>query len=631
VTEAWGRQPLLHDKVICLAAPALAISGADGQIRGGPAADGFYVQDRRVLCRLVVRVDDREPEPISTQVLTTRQARFVAIHRSAEDPNQDPVIIVDRLLDAGGQETVTLRNTGAASRELRLTIELGCDLTPMFLVKQGRSGPLLAADMDRPAVQWTFAEDGTRVAVTTTGPEPFDRAEPHVLRWNARLEPRGTWSVVLRVHVDEPKPADHFLAPVSSEPPWTPPAAEVRDRRLARLLDRSLSDLEALRLADPLCRDDEFLAAGSPWFLTLFGRDSIWAARMMLSLGTDLAGGTLRTLARRQGTREDAASEEEPGRILHELRRGDAEHAEGLLLPACYYGSVDVTPLFVNLVVDAHRWGMPTDQVQALMPAASEAMEWVRKYGDIDGDGLIEYDRRLETGLVHQGWKDSADAIAFADGRRATHPIALCEVQGYAYEAAIGWAELLDKFSEPGAQDWRAWAAELRHRFRERFWVEDDVRRYVAIALDGTKRPVTGLASNMAHLLATGLLDPDERRQVADLLVGPELNSGWGLRTRGEDSARFNPLSYHGGSVWVHDTAIAIHGLAVSGFEEHARILIDGLLDAARCFDFQLPELFGGERRTAAASAPLPYPTACRPQAWAAAGAVAVLQATTML
>ena len=359
----------------------------------------------------------------------------------------------------------------------------------------------------------------------------------------------------------------------------------------------------------PASSGDVFLAAGAPWYFTLFGRDSIWAARLLLPFGWQLAAGTLRALAAFQGRRIDQETAEAPGKIPHELRR------EGSL----YYGTIDATPLWICLLHDAWRWGMPGSQVRSLLPALRAALDWMRHYGDSDGDGLLEYIDQSGHGLSNQGWKDSGDAIRFADGRIAKPPVALCEVQGYAYEAAMGGAELLAAFGSPDADGWRDWAAGLAGVFRESFWLADG---FPALALDADKQPVDSLTSNIGHLLGTGLLTRDEEALVAGRLSGQDMDSGFGLRTMSVRDGGYNPLSYHCGSVWSHDTAIVIRGLFRSGHPDVAAGLADGLLAAAAAFGWRLPELFSGDDR-----GPVPYPAACRPQAWSAAAAGALAQA----
>jgi glycogen debranching enzyme len=310
---------------------------------------------------------------------------------------------------------------------------------------------------------------------------------------------------------------------------------------------------------------------------------------------------------------------------MHELRRDTLTIAgEGLYLPPLYFGTVDATPLWVCLLHDAWRWGMPDLEVRALLPHMVAALEWMRDFGDADGDGLLEYTDTTGHGLSNQGWKDSGDSIQWRDGTLAEGPIALCEVQAYAYEAAMHGADLLDYFGERGAARWRAWASALQIRFNAEFWIDSPDGAYPAIALDAAKRPVDTVTSNLGHLLGTGLLSESQAALVARRLVSPELNSGYGLRTMSTDSAGYWPLSYHGGSVWTHDTAIAIAGLARDGFADDALALASGLLAAAPGFGYRMPELHSGDS-SAAFSRAVPYPAACRPQAWSAAAAVSVL------
>ena len=321
---------------------------------------------------------------------------------------------------------------------------------------------------------------------------------------------------------------------------------------------------------------------------------------------------------------------EEPGKILHELRRDgiDVPGAPGgrLVLPPRYYGTVDATALWVCLLHDAWAWGMPEAEVEALLPALEAALTWMDQHGDRDGDGFLEYVDDGGTGLANQGWKDSSDAVRWRDGTLAAAPLALCEVQGYAHEAAVGGAALLDRFGRPGGERWRGWAARLSDTFRDRFWVDDEHGPHPAIALDAEKRPVDTLTSNIGHLLGTGLLTPEEEVLVAARVGAPPLSSGFGLRTLAEGQGGFAPLSYHGGSVWPHDTAVVIAGLVRGGHDAAAAELVEGLLAAAEAFDFRLPELYGGDGR-ADLPVPVPYPAACAPQAWSSAAALTVLAA----
>ncbi|MGQ0669187.1 MAG: amylo-alpha-1,6-glucosidase, partial [Actinomycetota bacterium] len=390
---------------------------------------------------------------------------------------------------------------------------------------------------------------------------------------------------------------------------------------LNHLYRQSVDDLTALLMNDPDGEGDLVVAAGLPWFMTLFGRDAILTALMVLPFDRDLARGILRTLARHQGEKEDEASEEQPGRILHEMRSGEVAALGGRRV---YYGTVDATPLFVVLVAEARRWGLPQEQVHALLPHVRRALEWMRTYGDPDGDGYLEYPGRLDRGLRNQGWKDSGDAIQFADGTLAKGPIALSEVQGYKYRALLEAADLLDTSGdEIEAELARREATTLAERFRRDFWLEDI--GYPALALDGEKRRVDAVASNAGHLLWTGILSSEQEASVAERIVSPDLYSGWGLRTFSTANRGYRPVSYHLGSVWPHDSAIAAAGLARAGFVEEALTLAGGLLAASPHFSYRLPELFSGFPREPFGF-PVGYPTTSSPQAWAAASSLLLLR-----
>jgi len=357
------------------------------------------------------------------------------------------------------------------------------------------------------------------------------------------------------------------------------------------------------------------VAAGAPWFMTLFGRDALWAAEMAMPVDPSLALGTLQTLADRQGQVVDLLSEEEPGKILHEVRL-DVSSSLSLGGKSVYYGSVDATPLFVCWLGDVSRWGFAPDTIASLLPHADRALDWIRDYGDKDGDGFVEYERLNPQGLINQGWKDSWDGINFADGRLAEPPIALCEVQAYVYSAfmARSWIAF-DTGDRRLAEELADHAAQLKKRFNEQFWMPE--RGYYAVALDGKKRQVDACASNMGQCLWFGLVDEDKAPLVAERLMSPEMFSGWGVRTLASDMGAYNPVSYHNGSVWPHDNAIIAAGLLRYGFVEEAQRISTALFEAAEFSDGRLPELFCGFSRERFPE-PVPYPTACAPQAWAA-------------
>lgn len=616
-----SRQPLLHDLALCLRAPTVALSAPDGQMGGG--VQGVFHADVRVLSRARLTVGGAEPEPLAAYDGAPGEVTFVGLARNVGGADADPTVRVTRERTArtdGVGERIVLASTETTSVETTVRLSLAGDLAEMHDVKAGQGAAAVAAEHTADGLRW--AARGVLVDVVAPDAEPD--ADAGTLTWRVVVPPRGTaelgWALRAR---DEGR----VVVPVTGDPPWARPAVRADDPRLAALLERSLADLDALRLAPAELPGETFLAAGAPWFFTLFGRDSLWAARMLLPLGTELAASTLRVLAHYQGRRHDVETAEAPGKIMHELRRSGftLSRGEGGALPPLYYGTIDATLLWVLLLHDAWRWGMPADAVEPLLPHLEAAMGWLAADADQDGDGFVEYVDVSGHGLANQGWKDSYDSVRFRDGRIAEAPIALAEVQGYAYAAAVAAADLLDAFARPGGDRWRAYAVRLAAAFRRRFWVEDDHGPYPALALDRDKRPVDALASNAGHLLGTGLLDATEARLVADRLTAPDMDSGYGLRTMSAATGGYAPLSYHRGTVWPHDTAIVALGMTREGLVAEASRLVTGLIEAAPAFGHRLPELYGGDGR-AETPRPIPYPASCRPQAWSAASAVAALQ-----
>lgn len=618
------RQPFLHDATVVLAAPSQLWSRADGRMSTG--IDGLFVSDVRILSALDVVVDGSEVEHIRTDRRGAGATAFTALLRGFDDgAAADPRVRFDRLRvvePTGMTETATITSGRDVPLEITVTVLLRSDLAPMPIVKAGGAEADAAVAIHDFAVVEGGASWGAgdvRAELTAEGYAVVETAAGLSLVWRARIEPHGSATASWRVVAEDgaavvaapPSPV-RLSSPASGQP------------TLDEWITTALGDLEALELVLPGADDDVFLAAGAPWFLTLFGRDSIWAARMLLPIDTRIASGTLRVLARTQGRVVDDATGERPGGIVHELRRGEHPLGDGSVLPPRYYGTIDATPLWILLLHDAWRAGLPDAEVEALLPALSAALGWLADA--VPADGFLTYHDPTGRGLANQGWKDSGDSVQWRDGRLAEGPIALCEVQAYAHEAALAAVVLLHAFGDDAAAaGWQDWAASLRSRFRSAFWVEDGDGGYPAIALDAGGRAVDSLTSNIGHLLGTGILDAEDERRVAALLVDPRLDSGLGLRTLATDAAGYWPLSYHGGSVWTHDTAIAIHGLLRSGFPEEAGRLASGLLLAARAFDGRLPELHGGD--PAADGSPVPYPAACRPQAWSAAAAIVVRDA----
>lgn len=630
-------QPLINDATIVFRAPTQAWSAHDGDLGAAPI-HGVYHGDVRQVRALELSCPDSPIEWISASTEGPDRVIFGGVLRGVDDLTPDPKVRLTRArhVSAGRlRETLTIASGLAAPIATTLVLRVTPDFAPLQEVKAGMP---LARAVDAVAVSGADAgadaaalasAGALRFALQAPGAAVAVDGDVIVVRWPVEVGPGGRavvhWSIDLHdetlVVREATRPARWDAASLASD-------ARSGDPRLARWLETALGDLDALRLTLPDRPDDEFLAAGAPWFFTLFGRDALWAARLALPVDAGMAASTLRVLARLQGTVSDAATAQEPGKILHELRSTTLEMpGEGIVLPPRYYGSVDATPLWVCLLGDAWRAGMPEADVRALMPALVGALRWILDHGDSDGDGFVDYVDRTGRGLANQGWKDSGDSIQWRDGTLAQGPIALCEVQAYAYEAAMTGAELLDAFESDGRdaaptpRELRTWATGLRERFAAAFWVDTPEGRYPAIALDRDKRAVDTLTSNIGHLLGTGLLDADDEAHVAALLVGPTMSSGFGIRTMSTEAAGYWPLSYHGGSVWTHDTAICAHGMARAGLRDSARTVVAGLLAAAEGFGYRMPELHAGDAASTI-STPAAYPAACRPQAWSAAAAV---------
>ncbi|MFE7608333.1 glycogen debranching N-terminal domain-containing protein [Streptomyces celluloflavus] len=625
-------QPYVHDAVLAMWAPSFVASRPDGDL--GADVDGFYHGDRRCLSSLRVTVDGVHLAATNAATESAHRAAFDAVLRGVAQRTPDPAVTLRRertVLPGRFTETVRLTNYGSLPARLTVRIEAESDFAAMEAVKAGAAAAPVAPAADAGRLVWTSGAERMTLSAHTTATDTDAHTAVSVsgtrgtFAYDVPLAPGESWHCELTGRADADS-ATPFLPVAEDARPWRDLQLTCADADFSRLLARSEQDLARLLLADPQAPGDLFAGAGAPWYLTLFGRDSLWTARMLLPLGTGLAAGTLRALARRQGRATVPATEEQPGKILHEVRAETRELADGKRLPAQYYGTIDATPLWISLLHDAWRWGMPREEVAALLPNLEAALNWLVEYGDPDGDGLLEYVDSTGTGLANQGWKDSGDSVRFRDGSLATAPIALCEVQAYAYEAATAGAALLDAFGRPGADRYRTWAARVREAFRVGFWVPDEHGPYTAIALDADKRPVDAVTSGMGHLLGTGLLDAEEERLLADRLLAPEMADAYGLRTYASDNGGYNPVGYHVGSVWPHDTAIAVHGLARAGYPEHARRLAENLIAAGPAFDSRLPELFAGTPRSAS-SRPAPYPASCRPQAWAAAASVTLLQA----
>jgi glycogen debranching enzyme len=619
------RQPWLHQLAIAADGNATVVSSPGGDITPG-TVEGLYVDDARVLSSLVVTVGD---EPVTAVDHSARGAgaEFFGAARGLGDPGADATVEVRRTRRLDGPtmtEEVTVTSRASAPVQAVVRVELAADGLPIVFAKYGVTvGEPAQPEPVGQEVRFRTAGHQTAVGFDPAPDSLELGADTAAATRRFEVGPGETATWRLEVSAGRTSPSLFDADAGSAAVTWDRVRVEADDPRLGPLVAQSVEDLHHLVLRDPEAPKDVFVAAGSPWYLTLFGRDSIWAARMMLPFGTELAAGTLRALARRQGIVEAPELAEQPGKILHEVRRAAYASPDGTLtLPPLYYGTVDATALWVCLLVDAWRWGLPEAEVRALLPNLHAALGWITGPGQPDDDGLLKYLDTTGAGLANQGWKDSPDSMRLRDGRVAEGPIALVEAQAYAVEALLGAAHLLDRLGEDGADRARGEGEALRDRLNQRFWVGQGAQRYLAMALDGQGRPVDGLGSNMAHVLGTGSLSPADAAAVAATLTGEELLDPYGVRTLGSSNGGFNPIGYHTGSIWTHDTAIAALGLAQEGHVDAAARVVRALVDSGAVFDGRWPELYSGLPVT---GKPAPYPASCRPQAWAAASAGAVL------
>ena len=603
--------------------------------RGDVAAEtsGFFAHDTRFLSRLVLRVGGSTPLLLSSGRVEHFQAAFYLRNGTSNGLPKDAVSISrERFVGTGLQEKVALRNESTERIEVELALEAEADFADIISVKLhdfSLGDPEHAQPLPPPAPT-TYDEArrqlsitdprgdcGTRLVFSKSG-EPRGNAMTFALslgpheRWDLTVDVlpwlEGDLATVEQLDDERETVGDVVAA-------WTLRVPRVRGgwESLRRAFDRSIADLAALRMRTGEYRRPLF-AAGMPWFMTVFGRDTAITSLQTLLLGPEIAMGALDALTELQAREEDPTIDAEPGKIVHEVREGRCAE---FWFPR-YYGSVDSTPLYLVLLAETWRWTDDATLARRLREPAMRALEWVDRYGDRDGDGFVEYSRQVDSGLANQSWKDSGDSQRFQDGSFAEAPIAAVEVQGYVYDAKRGLAEVAREVwrEQELADRLEREAEELRARFDEAFWVAERGGFY-ALALDGKKRQVDSRSSNMGHLLWSGIVPPERVPKVVDQLLSEELWSGWGIRTMASDAEAFNPISYHNGTVWPHDTALAAWGLARHGYTAEARRVGRALIEAAGHFDWSLPEVFAGYARDETPF-PIAYPTAARPQAWAA-------------
>ncbi|MFD9392050.1 glycogen debranching N-terminal domain-containing protein [Streptomyces sp. NPDC060000] len=573
--------------MICVALPGLAISTDQGQLTGR-GLEGIYHAGRRILSRCQVRVAGREPLAVQARMTSADRALFVGTLRVTPHGGPDPDIVVERTRSADGTEWITLHS--AAARPLRLPVEvaLGTDLADLGAIASGTVGPELPASVHDCGLRWSCA---TGASCVTADPPPADAiASAGLLRWEFDVPPGGTVRVELRARLDDVGPVRAVGRAATS--PLAPAHATGDDPRVRALLARSVEDLQALLVRDPAHPADTHLAAGAPWRCGLAPAEALAAARMTLPLGTRLTSGTLRTLARTQVTGPGPRCGMIPG-----PRRDAGTH----LPPGCT--GTEATLLFPVLLAEARRWGLPDQETEELLPAAERCLTWLRT-------------------TVGEG--------PYLSEPQPGGPVR-CETQAHAHRAALLGADLLDACARPGGDGLREWARKLRATFRRDFWIDDPGGGRPAAARTADGRPLPHLCATAVHLLDTGLLgggvhapgllDRVQTERLARLLGSPLMDSGWGLRGLGAKEAGYNPFGHRSGAVRVHETAIAVAGLAAAGYEKEGAALLRGVLAAAEAFGHRLPEMYAGEQR-GDGRAPLPHPAACRPAATAAAAGV---------
>jgi glycogen debranching enzyme len=608
------------------------VSNRDGNIEASATdTGGLFAWDTRFLSRWVLTLNGVKPNVLSTDDLQYFSAQFFLVPGTGTVyVDAELSIIRKRAVGNGFHEDITILNHSDKPIEQELRIEAASDFADLFEVKDAlaKKGQHYSSVEDGRLVLGYRRERFSReTTITSSAPAELDE---HGLTYHLHIEPHGEWTTGIDVAIRQsglldtgPQAPTYHSADERARPlmqvgldEWLAAAPKLvsDSETLTRVYRRSLVDLAALRFYPRAVPGAAIPAAGLPWFMTVFGRDSLFTSYQALPFAPDMAAATLRTLAGRQGRYFDDFRDEEPGRIMHEQRFGEmTAFQERPHSP--YYGSADATQLFLILLDEYERWTGDVELVRHLEPAARFALEWIDKYADHNGDGYIDYQRKLETGLENQCWKDSWNSILFADGTLSKLPRATCELQGYAYDAKVRCARLAREIwgDQALAHQLESEAVALKLRFNNDYWLPD--RQFFALALDGDGHKVDSLTSNIGHLLWSGIVDDDKAAACVRHLMSDKLFSGWGTRTMAEGEGGYNPIGYHVGTIWPFDNSFIALGLQRYGYRDEAARVAMGILDAAPYFDYRLPEAFGGYPR-ASTRYPVEYPTACSPQAW---------------
>jgi glycogen debranching enzyme len=596
---------------------------------------GLFSFDTRFLSKWVLTVDGQRLNSLSVDDLHYFEARFFLV------PGTGTIYVDARLsvirvraVGDGFHEGLTILNHQDKPVELQVRIDASSDFADLFEVKDAlEKKGTYRSRIERGRLILGYQRETYERAtfISATKPAEIDKDG---LTFKVRIEPHGQWTTDLQV-VTDMGALEAALPDIRARPSmarglekWVgkAPRLESSAESLKTTYQRSIVDLAALRFSPALAAGDSLPAAGLPWFMTMFGRDSIFTSLQALPFVPELAATTLRVLGTWQGSRVDDFRDEDPGRILHEMRYGEMTAFEERP-HSPYYGSADATPLYVVLMDEYERWTGDSTLVRDFEPQARAALNWIGQYADLQGNGYVSYRRRNEeTGLENQCWKDSWDSISYHDGTLPGFPRATCELQGYAYDAKVRGARLARRFwRDPEfADQLEKEAANLKRRFNRDFWVKD--RGYFAVALDTDGRQVDSLTSNIGHLLWSGIVEKSKARTLVRHLMSMRLFSGWGVRTLAEGEGRYNPIGYHVGTVWPFDNSIIAWGLRNYGFKDEAARVAEGIFSAAQYFDGCLPEAFGGYPRQMT-KYPVQYPTACSPQAWSTGAPLMLLRA----
>jgi glycogen debranching enzyme len=603
---------------------------------------GLFSADTRFLSKWVLTINGERMNALSVDDLHYFETRFFLVPGTGTVYIDAKLSVIRRRsVGDGFHEELTLLNHADEPVQLIVRIDAASDFADLFEVKDAleKKGTYTARVTGGKLVLGYERESfGRAVAISSSKKA---KVEKKGLTFKLRIPAHGEWSTELDVVIHATGGAESAEALIrarrgkrrrmqQSLERWLEQAPRLESDwdSLKRTYRRSLVDLAALRFSPLIAGGRSLPAAGLPWFMAMFGRDSILTSLQALPFEPELAATTLRALGDWQGVGVDDFRDEDPGRILHEMRYGEMTAFEERP-HSPYYGSADATPLYVVLLDEYERWTGDRALVREREVEARAALDWIDQYADLQGNGYVAYRRRNEkTGLENQCWKDSWDSISFRDGRLPGFPRATCELQGYAYDAKVRGARLARLVWKDDALAGRLEreAADLKRRFNRDFWVDDG--EYFALALDPEGRQVDSLTSNNGHLLWSGIVDKSKAKAVAGHLVGPRLFSGWGVRTLAEGEGRYNPIGYHVGTVWPFDCSFIAWGLRRYGFKEEAAMIAAGILEAAEFFDGRLPEAFGGYER-GETMYPVQYPTACSPQAWSTGAPLLLLR--TML